>query len=327
MLPPFEHMLRNAVVHGIESPADRVAARQAGDRPHHHEAAARRRRGRHRRRGRRRGPGRVGDPRQGPSSWAAAAEQELTDDRSDAADPRAGIQHREPADAAGRSRRRHGRRRRPRSRSSAAALFIESKTGYGARFTIRLPFTLAITPGADRARHDELLRAAAADRRRRRAPVAQRDRARISQEDRPTFEYGGNSAIRFQHLGPFVGSGPSRCRAGRGDPVILVRAGEHSTALVTDELVGSREIVVKSVGPADRGRSAAFRARRSSATAASSSSSTSARWCAPSGGPRAAVVTARGRPASERIFALVVDDSITVRRVTQRLLERNGMRV
>jgi chemosensory pili system protein ChpA (sensor histidine kinase/response regulator) len=30
---------------------------------------------------------------------------------------------------------------------------------------------------------------------------------------------------------------------------------------------------------------------------------------------------------AERIFALVVDDSITVRRVTQRLLERNGMRV
>jgi chemosensory pili system protein ChpA (sensor histidine kinase/response regulator) len=29
----------------------------------------------------------------------------------------------------------------------------------------------------------------------------------------------------------------------------------------------------------------------------------------------------------KRTFALVVDDSITVRRVTQRLLERNGMRV
>jgi chemosensory pili system protein ChpA (sensor histidine kinase/response regulator) len=29
----------------------------------------------------------------------------------------------------------------------------------------------------------------------------------------------------------------------------------------------------------------------------------------------------------DRVFALVVDDSITVRRVTQRLLERNGMRV
>ena len=32
-------------------------------------------------------------------------------------------------------------------------------------------------------------------------------------------------------------------------PVILVRASEHSTALVTDELIGSREIVVKTVGP------------------------------------------------------------------------------
>ena len=32
------------------------------------------------------------------------------------------------------------------------ALFIESKPGKGTRFTIRLPFTLAITPGADRAR-------------------------------------------------------------------------------------------------------------------------------------------------------------------------------
>jgi chemosensory pili system protein ChpA (sensor histidine kinase/response regulator) len=43
----------------------------------------------------------------------------------------------------------------------------------------------------------------------------------------------------------------------------------------------------------------------------------------------------RERPAGDlaargedrRIFALVVDDSITVRRVTQRLLERHGMRV
>jgi chemosensory pili system protein ChpA (sensor histidine kinase/response regulator) len=55
---------------------------------------------------------------------------------------------------------------------------------------------------------------------------------------------------RFQHLGSFVGSGPSVLpETDAALPVILVRAGEHSTALVTDELVGSREIVVKSVGP------------------------------------------------------------------------------
>src|SRR5262249_9095833 len=42
-------------------------------------------------------------------------------------------------------------------------------------------------------------------------------------------------------------------------------------------------------------------------------------------------VQAPASPAKDRTdrrtFALVVDDSITVRRVTQRLLERNGMRV
>jgi chemosensory pili system protein ChpA (sensor histidine kinase/response regulator) len=108
-------------------------------------------------------------------------------------------------------------------------------------------------------------------------------------------------------------------------PVILVRAGEHSTGLVTDELVGSREIVVKSVGPqiaAIRGISGAtilgdgriviildigalvrtdFRSRTEPVM------------------PREKTDT--------RSVALVVDDSITVRRVTQRLLERNGMRV
>ena len=32
-------------------------------------------------------------------------------------------------------------------------------------------------------------------------------------------------------------------------PVVLVRAGEQSTGLIADELIGSREIVVKPVGP------------------------------------------------------------------------------
>jgi chemosensory pili system protein ChpA (sensor histidine kinase/response regulator) len=41
---------------------------------------------------------------------------------------------------------------------------------------------------------------------------------------------------------------------------------------------------------------------------------------------RAQPLVARDR-GDRRTFALVVDDSITVRRVTQRLLERNGMRV
>ena len=45
MLPPFEHMLRNAVVHGIEKPEERVARRQVRHRPHRARAAPRGRRG------------------------------------------------------------------------------------------------------------------------------------------------------------------------------------------------------------------------------------------------------------------------------------------
>ena len=70
-------------------------------------------------------------------------------------------------------------------------------------------------------------------------------------EEAASFEYGGQK-YRFQHLASFVGGTPaSMPEHDAAVPVILVRAGEHSTAIVTDELIGSREIVVKTVGPAD----------------------------------------------------------------------------
>ena len=67
MLPPFEHMLRNAVVHGIEKPEERIARGKPDTGPHPPRAAPRGRRGHgapHRRR-RRHEP--QGDPRQGRS--------------------------------------------------------------------------------------------------------------------------------------------------------------------------------------------------------------------------------------------------------------------
>jgi chemosensory pili system protein ChpA (sensor histidine kinase/response regulator) len=106
---------------------------------------------------------------------------------------------------------------------------------------------------------------------------------------------------------------------------VLVRADEHSTGLVAEELIGSREIVVKSVGPqiaSIRGISGAtILGDGRIVIILDIGALVRAEW--------------RGRPsftvprekADRRVVALVVDDSITVRRVTQRLLERNGMRV
>jgi chemosensory pili system protein ChpA (sensor histidine kinase/response regulator) len=142
--------------------------------------------------------------------------------------------------------------------------------------------------------------------------------------DAPPFEYAGQR-YRFAHLASFVGLEPSPLpEQDVTIPVVMVRAGEHSTGLVADELVGSREIVVKPVGPqisAIRGVSGATIL----------------------GDGRIVVILDIGalvrsdrrtrtelplrERGDKRTFALVVDDSITVRRVTQRLLERNGMRV
>ena len=149
-------------------------------------------------------------------------------------------------------------------------------------------------------------------------------RARLA-EDPPGFAYGGHT-YRFQHLGNFLGSGPSELPSSDAQvPVILVRAGEHSTALVTDELVGNREIVVKSVGPqiaTVRGISGAtILGDGRIVIILDMGALVRSEWR--SRAPDASVRAAR----DDRTFALVVDDSITVRRVTQRLLERNGMRV
>ena len=203
-------------------------------------------------------------------------------------------------------------------------LFIDSTYGKGSRFTIRLPFTLAISQAliVRVAEETYALPLATVE------GVVRLPRnivARHLGKDAALFEYGGQK-YRFQHLGSFVGLGATRLPdLDVSMSVVLIRAGEHSTALVTDELVGSREIVVKSLGPqisAIRGiAGATILGDGRIVLILDMGSLVRSEWRArPS---ETAVLDQRDR----RTFALVVDDSITVRRVTQRLLERNGMRV
>jgi chemosensory pili system protein ChpA (sensor histidine kinase/response regulator) len=323
MLPPFEHMLRNAVVHGIERPEDRLARGKAET-------------GRIAVRLQREGAEvviTVEDDGAGLDIGAIRAkarqmgllrpEQELTDEEALQLILEPGFS------TAQRLTQQAGRGVgmdvvATEVKRLGGGLFIESSPGSGARFTIRLPFTLAITQALIVRIHDEFYA----------LPVATVEGvARISSlevrahlaEDHPTFEYGGHP-FRFQHLGTFLGSGPSELpETEAAVPVILVRAGEHSTALVTDELIGSREIVVKSVGPqvaSVRGISGAtILGDGRIVIILDMGALVRSEWRS-----RAADISVRAT-RDDRIFALVVDDSITVRRVTQRFLERNGMRV
>jgi chemosensory pili system protein ChpA (sensor histidine kinase/response regulator) len=323
MLPPFEHMLRNAVVHGIEAPEARREAGKSGTgtitvRLHREGAEV---------------VIIVEDDGAGlniPAIRAKARQMGLLQAGQEITDEEALQLVLEPGfSTADRLTQSAGRGVgmdvvASEVKKLGGGLFIESTAGKGARFTIRLPFTLAITQALIVRVHDELYA----------LPVAtvegvarlpRRDIERHLAEEQSTFEYGGQP-YRFQHLGVFLGSGPSVLPESDAPvPVILVRAGEHSTALITDELVGSREIVVKSVGPqvaSVRGISGAtILGDGRIVIILDMGALVRSEWRA-----RSADASVRST-RDERIFALVVDDSITVRRVTQRLLERNGMRV
>jgi chemosensory pili system protein ChpA (sensor histidine kinase/response regulator) len=203
-------------------------------------------------------------------------------------------------------------------------LFIESTAGQGSRFTIRLPFTLAISQALIVRVVEEVYALPLATV----EGVVRLPRnivARHLGKDAPLFEYGGQK-YRFQQLGSFVGLGSTRLpESDVSMSVVLIRAGEHSTALVTDELVGSREIVVKSLGPQISGirgiAGATILGDGRIVIILDMGSRVRSEWRAKT--TETTVLDQRDR----RTFALVVDDSITVRRVTQRLLERNGMRV
>lgn len=207
-------------------------------------------------------------------------------------------------------------------------LGIETVPGKGTRFTVRLPFTLAINQallvqvGEDiyavpLSSIEGIVRARAGDL------------ARYYEEANPTYDYAGNT-YEVKHLGALLEvSQPNLHALDVMYPVLLVRSGDHRIALHVDGLLGSREVVIKSVGP----------------------------QVAKVRGISGATILGDGRvvlildvPALVRIGAgvqlvyrapegeaaeaeehiptvMVVDDSITIRKVTARMLERNHYRV
>jgi len=325
MLPPFEHMLRNAVVHGIEKPEERVR-RGKPDTGHillelHREGAE--------------VMVRLSDDGGGMNLKAIrekGAALGLIAPAQDLSDEDAMQLILEPGfSTAGTITQQAGRGVgmdvvATEIKRLGGALHIETKAGEGTVFTVRLPLTLAISHALV-VRADEEYYALPLPTVEGVLRLSKSEVAAHLGRDAAFFEYGG-ARYRFQHLASFVGLEPAPLPSQDVTiPVVLVRSGEHSTGLVADELIGSREIVVKSVGPqisSIRGISGAtILGDGRIVIILDIGALVRAEWRTRLAAP-AAVPKDR---ADRRTFALVVDDSITVRRVTQRLLERNGMRV
>jgi chemosensory pili system protein ChpA (sensor histidine kinase/response regulator) len=143
-------------------------------------------------------------------------------------------------------------------------------------------------------------------------------------EDEPKLDYGGIT-YRIQHLGSLVGAAPSALpEEENAVSLVLVRAGESSTALLTDSLEGSREIVVKTLGPHIASVPGVTGATILGDGRVIMILDAGTLVRAQRGGEP---VTPVAPPVDRQLTALVVDDSITMRRVTQRLLERRGVKV
>jgi chemosensory pili system protein ChpA (sensor histidine kinase/response regulator) len=206
------------------------------------------------------------------------------------------------------------------------AVEVDSQQGRGSSFTIRLPLTLAISDALLVELAEEVYAV---------PHTSIEGVVRISRQDleecyarrRDGIDYAGHQyAVRY--LGSILGTSTLMlAEQAKWFPLLLVRAGEHRVALQVDALVGNRQIVVKSVGP----------------------QLSSVRWI--TGGTiladgRVALIldvnaliriaavqelAAPEKPSAEElgqgITVMVVDDSITVRKVTSRLLERHNMNV
>ena len=213
-----------------------------------------------------------------------------------------------------------------------------SRSGEGTRFTLVLPLTTAVTQVVMLRAGDqtvgvpsnlvELVR---------RVSAAELDAAYASGQ----LDYGGES-VPFFWSGALLQSSPaSQESQGRTLPVVIFRSAAQRVAVHVDEVLGSQEVVVKNLG-AQLSRLPGLAGMSVLASGAvvliynpvalSTVYGTQVRGWVTSRLAASAAAGASGAERPEAVVSnvplvLVVDDSITVRRVTQRLLQREGYRV
>ena len=199
------------------------------------------------------------------------------------------------------------------------SISVDTRVGHGTSFVIRLPLTLSIAQALVVGCGDQMFAVPlAAIVNIVEAPagaVAEALRA-----SRPTLRYGGKD-YPFMDLGARLGV-PRGVALPRKLPVLLVRLDAREVAVAVDTLSGTREVVVKSLGPQLTEIRGLFGATILGDGRVLLILDIPALWSEDEG-LRVAHAPVEV-PVAARPYVLVVDDSLTVRKVTSRFLQKQG---
>jgi len=216
-------------------------------------------------------------------------------------------------------------------RQLGGSMSIDSIAGQGVHFRIRLPFTVSVNRAlmvqcADEQYAIPLNTVEGIVR------VLPGELDGYYQLDPPRYQYAGQ-VYDLCYLGELLHTVPRPKLLGQvlPLPVLLVHCNEQRIAVQVDATAGTREIVVKSLGPqfaAVQGLSGATILGDGRVVLILDLLAPIRALQAQAPQPRMVGDEPAGEVAPARpMLVLVVDDSVTVRKVTSRLLERHGMNV
>jgi len=205
-------------------------------------------------------------------------------------------------------------------------LEIDSTPGKGTMFTVRLPLTLSVSRAllvnvVDDIYAIPLMSINGIER------ISSNELETLLNSENPVFSWVGDE-YDVMHLTSVLGAGPGQLSNDSGKvALLLAKSGEHRIAFAIDGLIGSREIVVKSLGPqlsTLQDLSGATILADGSVALIIDMPSLIRRGLSHRGSEPGEVEAVEYSAEREPIV-MVVDDSITVRKVTERLLKRHNM--
>lgn len=216
-------------------------------------------------------------------------------------------------------------------RQLGGSMVIDSTPGQGVHFRIRLPFTVSVNR-ALMVQCAEDQYAIPLNTIQGLVRVLPNELEGHYQLDPPVYQYAGQR-YELYYLGELLHTVARPKLLGQSQPlpVLLMQCNERYIAVQVDDMAGTREIVVKGLGPqfaAVQGLSGAT-ILGDGRVVLIIDLLAHIRALAPALPAQAAdTALAVNEPQKkQRLLVLVVDDSVTVRKVTSRLLERNGMNV